>query len=318
MRTRNSLGYWEIPALVTWRTVTDLVKRRPEALRLADRLGRGRGRFRWLDGLWRPNHAAHRPDLRDWDKRDMAAVWIGHATVLIRIGGKTILTDPVLSSRVGLSLGIATGGPLRLVAPALGLNQLPPIDVILLSHAHYDHLDRPTLARLPKSAQVITAGHTRDLVQDLGFARVTELEWGQSHTVGGLVIRACEVRHWGARTFVDQHRHACGYVIEADGRRVLFGGDSAFGHHFRPVGRVDLAILGIGAYDPWIAGHATPEQAWQMANDARADFVLPMHHSTFRLSHEPMDEPIFRLQEVAGRGADRIVVREVGGSWSLN
>lgn len=304
--------------MVIWRTVTDLVKRRPEALRVADRLGRGRGRFRWLDGLWRPDHALHRPDLRNWQKHDLAAAWIGHATVLIRMGGKTILTDPVLCSRVGLSLGIATGGPLRLVAPALGLNQLPPIDVILLSHAHYDHLDRPTLARLPKSAQIITAGHTRDLVQDLGFAGVTELQWGQSHTVGGLVIRACEVRHWGARTLVDQHRQACGYVMEAEGRRVLFGGDSAFGPHFRPVGKTDLAILGIGAYDPWIAGHATPEQAWQMASDVRADFILPMHHRTFRLSHEPMDEPICRMQEVAGRGADRIVVREVGESWSLN
>ncbi len=304
--------------MVVWRTVTDLVKRRPEALRLADRLGRGRGRFRWLDGLWHPDHAAHRPDLRDWQRHELAAVWIGHATVLIRMGGQTILTDPVLSSRVGLSLGIATGGPLRLVAPALGLNQLPPIDVILLSHAHYDHLDRPTLARLPKSAQVITAGHTRDLVQDLGFSRVTELEWGQSHGVGGVMIRACEVRHWGARTFVDQQRHACGYVLEADGRRVLFGGDSAFGRHFQQIGGVDLAVLGIGAYNPWIMGHANPEQAWQMADDVRADFVLPMHHSTFRLSHEPTGEPIGRLQEAAGRGADRIIIREVGQSWSLN
>lgn len=271
-----------------------------------------------MDGLWRPGHALHRPDLKKWEQRELSAAWIGHATVLMRIGGKTVLTDPVLASRVGVSLGIATGGPLRLVAPALRLNQLPKIDVILLSHAHFDHLDRPTLARLPKTAEVVTAGHTRDLVEDLGFARVTELEWGQTHAIGGLTIRACEVRHWGARTFADGHRHSCGFVLESGRRRVLFGGDTAYGRHFAPIGQVDLAILGIGAYNPWEMAHATPEQAWRMADDVRADFVLPMHHSTFRLSHEPIEEPICRLQEAAGRGADRIALREIGQSWSLN
>ena len=99
-------------------------------------------------------------------------------------------------------------------------------------------------------------------------------------------------------------------------RRVLYGGDTAYHEGFRDVGRVNLAILGIGAYDPYIAAHANPEQVWQMADHCRADHVLPMHHSTFRLSHEPMHEPIERLLSAAGRGADRIVVREIGGAWA--
>jgi L-ascorbate metabolism protein UlaG (beta-lactamase superfamily) len=256
--------------------------------------------------------------LTEWNKQEFAAAWIGHATVLLRIGGKNILTDPVLGGRVGLGLGLATGGPARLVAPAVRLRELPKLDAILISHAHYDHLDRPTLSRLPKSVPVITAAHTRDLIDDLGFKHVTELNWGDSAQLENLTIKAWEVRHWGARNMQDHHRTACSFIIEADGRRVLFGGDTAFGHHFESAGRVDLAILGIGAYNPWEAGHATPEQAWRMADEMRADFVMPMHHSTFRLSHEPMGEPIERLLGAAGFGLDRVVATEIGQSFSLN
>jgi L-ascorbate metabolism protein UlaG (beta-lactamase superfamily) len=99
-------------------------------------------------------------------------------------------------------------------------------------------------------------------------------------------------------------------------RRILYGGDTAYQEHFRDVGKVDLAILGISAYDPFIQAHATPEQAWQMAGHVGADFVLPMHHSTFRLSHEPMHEPIERLLAAAGRDEQRVVVREIGDLWA--
>jgi L-ascorbate metabolism protein UlaG (beta-lactamase superfamily) len=287
-------------------------------LALADRLGRGRGRARVLDAFTRPAAAPRRPILTGWEERELAAAWIGHATVLLRIGGKTVLTDPVLSHRVGISLGLATGGPRRLVAPALRLAQLPRIDLVLISHAHFDHLDRPTLARLPRSTPIVTAAHTRDLIDDLGFSDVTELQWGEQRRLGDLVVKAWQVQHWGARTFHDHHRHACAFVLEAGGRRVLFGGDSAGGRHFRDVGRTDLAILGIGAYDPYVQGHATPEQAWQMAEDVRADHVLPMHHSTFRLSREPVAQPMERLLQAAGHDAARIVASGVGDEWHLN
>jgi L-ascorbate metabolism protein UlaG (beta-lactamase superfamily) len=228
-----------------------------------------------------------------------------------------ILTDPVMSNRVGLGLGFMTGGPKRYVAPALSARELPRLDLILISHAHFDHLDRPTLARLNKNIPVITAHHTHDLIKDLGFRRITELQWGESVRLDELSVTAHKVRHWGARTFYDQHRGFNAYLLEAGKRRILYGGDTAYHDYFRAIGRVDLAIFGIGAYDPYIAAHATPEQAWAMADHVRADFVLPMHHSTFRLSHEPMHEPIQRLMDAAGsRGADRVVVREIGGSFA--
>jgi L-ascorbate metabolism protein UlaG (beta-lactamase superfamily) len=302
---------------LSWKTVTNWAKERPLTLRLADRLGRSRGRLAVLDRINPPTRARRKPDLRGWEEQDLAAAWLGHATVLLRVGGMTILTDPVLSNRVGVGLGLITGGPKRLIAPALTVRELPRIDLILISHAHFDHLDRPTLARLPKRIPVVTAHHTRDLISDLGFRRVSELAWGESvKLAGGLRVSAHPVAHWGARTFYDNHRGFNAYVIDAGGRRVLYGGDSAYHEGFKALGKVDLAVIGIGAYDPWVASHATPEQAWEMAGHCGADFLLPMHHSTFRLSHEPPHEPMERMLAVAGTEADRVVVREVGGQWA--
>jgi L-ascorbate metabolism protein UlaG (beta-lactamase superfamily) len=231
--------------------------------------------------------------------------------------GKTILTDPVLSRRVGIGLGLVTAGPQRLVSPALTVRQLPPIDLILISHAHFDHLDRPTLVRLPKNIPVVTASHTSDLIGDLGFRNVTELKWGESKEIIGVQFTARAVKHWGARTFYDQHRGFNAYLLESQNHRVLYGGDTAYHEMFTDLDPVDLAILGIGAYDPYIAAHATPEQALKMADHAKAKHILPMHHSTFRLSHEPLHEPMERMLAAAGDDANRIVIREVGQMWHL-
>jgi L-ascorbate metabolism protein UlaG (beta-lactamase superfamily) len=286
-------------------------------LRLADFLGRGRGRMRFLDHLNVPPAARFKPDLGNWENEELAAVWIGHATVLLRIGGMTIITDPVLSNRVGVGLGLVTGGPRRHIAPALSVRELPPIDLILISHAHFDHLDRPTLAKLPKRTPVIAAHHTHDLIRDLGFRNITELRWGESTRLGELNLTARQVRHWGARTFYDSHRGFNAYFIESARHRVLYGGDTAYHDYFKDLSQVDLAIFGIGAYDPYVAAHATPEQALMMADHCDAERILPMHHSTFRLSHEPMHEPIHRLLTAVGRDTDRIIVREPGHQWAL-
>jgi L-ascorbate metabolism protein UlaG (beta-lactamase superfamily) len=200
------------------------------------------------------------------------------------------------------------------------VRELPAIDLILISHAHFDHLDRPTLARLPKRTPVVTANETGDLIRDLGFRRVTELHWGdQLELDNGVRLAALEVAHWGARTFYDMHRGFNAYLIESPGdstgRRVLYGGDTAYTEAFKELGKVDLAVFGIGAYDPYVAAHATPEQAWLMANHVKARYILPMHHSTFKLSFEPVNEPMERMLAAAGPDADRIVVREVGGQW---
>lgn len=300
-----------------WRFITDLAKRRDWPLRVADRLGRGHGRLRWIDHLRHLPPAPLTPDLIGWVDRELSAVWIGHATVLLRLAGQTILTDPVFSPRVGLGFGLLTAGPLRQQRPGLAITQLPPLDVVLLSHAHFDHLDRPSLARLSKRAHVVTFEGISDLVRDLHFARLTELKWGDTVTIGGLTITGLPVVHWGARTFTDQHRQFGAFLLGGNGRRVLYGADTAYHELWRGIGPVDLAILGIGAYDPYVAAHATPEQALAMADHVTARHVLPVHHSTFVLSHEPLAEPLQRLLAASIDRPDRIVVRQVGGTWTV-
>ncbi|MDB5326718.1 MAG: hypothetical protein JWM57_2287 [Phycisphaerales bacterium] len=300
-----------------WRSITDFAKKNDWPLRVADRLGRGQGKLRWIDRLRQVPPAPLKPDLTEWQDRQLSAVWLGHATVLLRIAGQTILTDPVFSSRVGLGFGFLTAGPLRQQRSALPIAQLPPIDLILLSHAHFDHLDRPTLARLPKRSRVITFEGVSDLARDLHFADVTEMQWGETIRIGDLSITGLPVVHWGARTFRDAHRKYGAFLLEdGQGRRVLYGADTAYHEQWRGVGPVDLAILGIGAYDPYIAAHATPEQALAMANHVEARHVLPIHHSTFNLSHEPLAEPMQRLSAASADRPERIVVRQVGGSWT--
>ncbi|HZZ43465.1 MAG TPA: MBL fold metallo-hydrolase [Tepidisphaeraceae bacterium] len=304
---------------MAWRLITDLVKHRPATMKIADRLGRSRMRIRPFETINPPPRTLHTPDLTNWENQSLAAIWIGHATVLLRIAGMTILTDPVFSNRVGIGLGPFTAGPRRLIAPALSIRQLPPIDLILLSHAHFDHLDRPTLHRLPRQTPIIAAHQTQDLIRDLGFKKITELRWNESTDLGPLKITARQVSHWGARTFHDTHRGFNAYLLDSAAHRVLYGGDTAYQEHFRDLasGRgVDLAILGIGAYNPYVAAHATPEQAMRMADHCRAQRILPMHHSTFRLSHEPASEPLERA--LAAIDPDRLVAYQPGGQWSAD
>ena len=264
----------------------------------------------------------HRPRPHFWPDSGLHAAWLGHTTVLVKIDGVTLLTDPVFSARAGIGLGPVTVGLKRLVEPALSLAELPPVDVILLSHAHMDHFDIRTLRRLenPKTT-VVTAARTADLLRPGRYAAVHELRWDQSVRVGPLEIKAFQVRHWGARMRSDTYRGYNGYTIGSDRHRVLFGGDTAMTTAFRALRTsrpFDLAIMPVGAYNPWIYAHCTPEQAWQMAQDARSEFFLPVHHQTFRLSREPYYEPIERTQEAAGNQQDRVAVRRIGQQFHLN
>lgn len=298
---------------MNWRRVSDFIKHRDWPLHLADRLGKGRGRLRVDDWYTHVNPAPVCPDLSGWDQYRLAVLWIGHATVLLRIGGMTILTDPVFSTRIGLGLGLITVGPQRLYRPAVRLTQLPPLDAILISHAHFDHLDRPSLVRLSKRVPVIAARGLRDLIQDLGFQKIVELDWEASWKLGNVCLTAIPVQHWGARTFLDRHRGFCGFLIESSKDRLVFGADTAYQTYWKLLAPVDLAMVGIGAYDPYVAAHATPEQAWEMARyHLQARYVIPIHHSTFRLSQEPVDEPMRRLLQEAGEESSRVVIRRIG------
>jgi L-ascorbate metabolism protein UlaG (beta-lactamase superfamily) len=301
-----------------WRRGANLAKRRPIMLQVADRLGRDPGRTRFFDHLNPPPPAPSRPDLDRFLAAELAAAWLGHATLLFRISGKTILTDPVFSHRVGLGLLFATIGPKRRQQPALSIDELPPIDLILSSHAHFDHLDRPSLWRIARrfpGTPVIAAAGTSDLLHDLGFGEIHELDWEQFTRVAELKVSAIPVKHWGPRVFYDDWRGFNAYLIEDASARILFGGDSAHTDAWAGIGPVDLLAVGISAYNPFIAAHASPEQAWEMAQLAGARQVLPMHHTTFKLSHEPLDEPLRRFLAAAGPQAHRVAARQVGDVW---
>jgi len=279
----------------------------------------------WTIESWRPiTPAPAKPEPSQWSDARFTLAWIGHSTVLINFFGVTILTDPVLFPRIGIRLPGFTIGPKRLTAPALEFHQLPQIDVIVLSHAHFDHLDLRTLRCFDESTRVITARATRDLLKRTHFSSITELEWGQSRSLstaaGEVEITAFAVKHWGARTQRDTHRGYNGYLIERRGHRIIFAGDTAMTENFTELGRhgaIDVAIMSIGAYNPWIQSHCTPEQAVQMANAAGARFIVPVHHQTFRLSFEPFCEPIERFETALSKTPERIALREIGQTFVL-
>ncbi|MCI0748298.1 MAG: MBL fold metallo-hydrolase [Verrucomicrobia subdivision 3 bacterium] len=260
------------------------------------------------------------PDPAKWSDNQVTICWIGHSTVLINFYGIKILTDPVFGNCVGVSLGIGTAGPKRYIAPALQIKNLPPIDVVLLSHAHMDHMDLPSLGRLD-ARLTITAGNTADI---LGSSEnVAELSWGE-HTLyrakaGELLVEAFEVKHWGQRWPSEKERGYNGYVLRREGKAILFGGDTAQTKLFaelRSKGPFEAAIMPIGAYQPWIRSHCTPEQAVEMANATGAKYIIPVHHQTFKLSYEPMNEPIERLEQALAKEPERIALRKVGESFT--
>jgi L-ascorbate metabolism protein UlaG (beta-lactamase superfamily) len=279
----------------------------------------------WTIESWRPIAPAFaNPQPANWSDAQVTLAWLGHATVLINFFGMKILTDPVLFPRIGVRLPGFTIGPKRLTAPALEFHELPKIDLILLSHAHFDHFDLRTLHCFDENTSVITARATNDLLRRTQFRDVTELDWGEGKTfktaAGEITVSAFAVKHWGARKRRDDYRGYNGYLLERNGRRIMFAGDTAMTDSFaelRRRGTIDLAIMSIGAYNPWIRSHCTPEQAIEMANAAGARFIMPVHHQTFRLSFEPLREPIERFEAALGKTPERIALREIGETFVL-
>jgi L-ascorbate metabolism protein UlaG (beta-lactamase superfamily) len=264
--------------------------------------------------------APHKPDPSSWSDERLTVAWLGHATVLMNFYGTWLLTDPALGRRVGVQLARGvTLGPRRIVEPALYVRELPRLDAVLVSHAHMDHCDLATLRRLPRATRAVVQRGNLDLVRR--FRRADELAWGQSTTVAGAHIESIEVNHWGARRLTDKGRGYGGFLIEKRGRAVVFGGDTAYTHAFARLRRRDteiaLAILPIGAYNPYVYAHANPEQAWAMSREMGARHILPMHHATFKLSREPVDEPIHRMLDAAGDESWRVAVTEIGQTWTL-
>lgn len=254
-----------------------------------------------------------------WGNDVLAVGYVGHATVLLKLRGTVILTDPTFFDRIGVQLGPLTVGPRRVVASAIGLDRLPPPAAVVITHAHMDSLDFPSLRALPRDAVLVAPTGCRSLLGDLGFRDYVELGWGERTTVGGVTIEGVPVRHWGRRWPWDPVRGYNGYLFEKDGMQVLFASDTADTREFARFrqGGLDVAILGNGAYDPWVRNHANPEQVWQMFRDSGARWLIPIHWDTFRLGKEPLGDAMRRLLAAAGPAADGIVIDEIGGEWIM-
>lgn len=267
------------------------------------------------DNPW-PASVPVTPAVPDARVEGLRITMVGHATLLIQIAGLNILTDPVWSERAS---PVAFAGPRRVTAPGVAMDALPPIDAILLSHNHYDHLDMPAL-------KALHARHDPEIVTPLGndtiihrripAARVRAGDWGDSVDIApGARAHIVPALHWSSRGPRDRRMALWGgFMLEAGGKRVYFAGDTGYGtgNIFRTIGRrfgpVDLAILPIGAYDPrWFmaAQHCDPEDAIRIMIDVGAKSAVGMHWGSFKLTDEARTDPERRLAEgLAAHGID--------------
>lgn len=239
-----------------------------------------------------------KPEFPPLGEREICITWIGHASFLVQTAEHSVLIDPNWARWLKVIK--------RLRNPAFEIHDLPAIDLVLVTHAHFDHLDRRTLRAIASEQPIAVPEHCGRLVHGLGFEHVRELRCWESFSHGDLRITLTPARHWGARVLHDNHRGFGGFLIEYAGRSVLHCGDSAYFEGFREIGEranVEIALLPIGAYDAPTKRdvHMNPEQALQAFVELRARVMVPMHFGSFRLSYEPLHEPPLRL---AARAAE--------------
>lgn len=257
----------------------------------------------------------------------LTITWIGHSVLLLQIGGKNVLTDPQFGKRAS---PVSFAGPARWVAPGVALDALPPIDLVLLSHNHYDHLDigsvQAIARRWPEAPWVVPLKLGTFLLH-LGVAHAIELDWWERRAVAGLEIAATPAQHFSARTPFNRNRTLwCGFTLAAGERRVFFAGDTGYHPEFGRIGTelgpFDAALLPVGAYEPaWFMQpiHMNPEEAVRAFGDltdgGARGVLVPIHWGTFRLTVEPMDEPPARTRaawSAAGLPAERLWVPRHG------
>ena len=256
---------------------------------------------------------------------ELGVMWLGHSSFLLQIAGQNVLVDPVLAKRLVLLRRQRRAG--------VKVEDLPEVDVVLLTHAHMDHMNLPTLRKVvaatkaERSRRVWEAAAKRgmrvrlapakgpvavvprgceDLVADLGFSEVRVLDWWEFTEIGGLKVTLTPAKHWGARMFSDTHRLFGGYIVAGGGHSVYHSGDTAYFGGFKEIGvrlRPEVALLPIGAYfpDSYRGVHTSPEEALRGFVECGAKLMVPMHFGTFKLGREPMDEPPVRLMAEARR-----------------
>ncbi|MGA7159066.1 MAG: MBL fold metallo-hydrolase [Acidobacteriaceae bacterium] len=285
--------------------------------------------FGWekLRQLWRLVRESHAQPMVGEPRRvrpvadgEQAITFIGHSSFLVQMAGMSVLIDPVFATRLILLR--------RQRRPGVRVKDLPDIDAVLLTHAHMDHLNRPSLRAVVREMRrrgrrgpcAVVPDGVGDLVADLGFSSVEGLRWWESAEVGELKVTATPAKHWGARMFKDTHRGFGGYALEADGAETVYhSGDTAYFNGFREIGRrlrPKVALLPIGAYSPdtYRSVHTSPEEALQGFLDLGAETMVPMHYGTFKLGREPMEEPLERLLKAAEAGgvSEKVCVLQEG------
>ena len=259
----------------------------------------------------------HRPVLAS--QGQLGVTFIGHSSFFLQIGGSNVVVDPIFAPWLFVLK--------RLRRPGLRIKDLPPLDAVLVTHAHFDHLHRPSLRAIAR-ATLLKSGRTpllivptncTDLVFDLGFERIVELGWWDEFQLGGTRVTATPAKHWGARVIRDMHRGYGGYVLSSGGHSIYHSGDTAYFSGFTEIGQrlhPEVALLPIGAYHPenFRNVHTSPEDALRGFVEMNARYMIPMHFGTFKLSQEPVDEPVKRLISGARRLgiADRVHVLEEG------
>jgi N-acyl-phosphatidylethanolamine-hydrolysing phospholipase D len=247
---------------------------------------------------------------------DATVTWIGHATVLVQLDGVNFLTDPTWAGRSGPFGGLV--GVRRYTPAPIRMEDLPPIDFVLISHDHYDHLDEPTVRKLARTFNptfVVPLG-IKSWLADRSIGNAVELEWGQSIQFKGLTIVCTPAQHGSGRTMIDQGRRLWASWAVLGSQRFYFAGDTGYYRHFKEIGDTlgpfDLAALPIGSYTPRAIArhvHISPEEALQAWTDLRAARFIGVHWGTFMLAREPYDEPPVKIAaEVARRGLDPEVV----------
>lgn len=229
--------------------------------------------------------------------------WIGHATWLVQCAGLNLLFDPVMSRRTS---PVQWAGPKRLAPLGLEFDELPRIDLVLVSHNHYDHLDRDTVLALHRrdAPRFIAPLGLKRWFSNLGINQADELDWWQQTTHGSLAVHAVPAQHFSGRGLRDRNRSLwCGFVVESPKQRLYFAGDTGYGPDFADIGErfapIDVSMIPIGAYDPrsfMRPVHVDPEEAVRIHQDTGSTLSLGMHWGTFRLTLEPLDEPPGRLQ----------------------
>jgi L-ascorbate metabolism protein UlaG (beta-lactamase superfamily) len=242
---------------------------------------------------------------------DIAITFVGQSTFLLQLGGVNVLTDPIWSDRAS---PVEWAGPRRVRRPGVAFERLPPIDVVLVSHTHYDHLDLPTLLRLERrdAPLIVTGLGNRRFLNRRDLAKVEELDWWQTFAFRGAVrFTMTPAQHYSRRGLFDRNVSLWGgFWIEFGAKKLFFAADTAYNGHFREIrgrlGSPDVALLPIGAYEPrWFmaAAHMNPEEAVQAHLDLGAALSVAMHFGTFQLTDEPINEPVRALRETLARRA---------------